>query len=336
MTDWLKKLKYNPLPALISSTNKAVAYFARRDLLDEKVEIIKAIWELPEPQKMLHKQQPDGSWKKSVKNPDVYPPNHSQLLETFKIFRILVEKYRFTKDHPSISKAAGFLLTFQTEDGDIRGFIGNQYATYYTGYLISLLIKAGYEGDSRVEKGLKWLLSMRQNDGGWTVPFLTRDYDRETWIRLTSTFMAPLEPDRSQPFSHMATDMVLRGFAAHSRYRRSNEAKAAGVLLKSRFFQKDAYTSYQSPKYWTRFAFWWPNLITGLDSLFLLGFSGDDPDIKKGLSWFIDNQQPDGLWKLESGKPVKPKDFEERLWLGLSICRIMKRYNQECDSYSLP
>ena len=50
---------------------------------------------LPEPQKILRKQQADGSWKKSGKNPAVYPPNHHSLVETFKNFRILVEKYRF-------------------------------------------------------------------------------------------------------------------------------------------------------------------------------------------------------------------------------------------------
>jgi len=56
------------------------------------------------------------------------------------------------------------------------------------------------------------------------------------------------------------------------------------------------------------------------------GFPKDDPDIQKGLDWFIRNQQPDGLWRLESGKDIKAKDTEERLWLGLSVCRLLKRY----------
>jgi hypothetical protein len=120
--------------------------------------------------------------------------------------------------------------------------------------------------------------------------------------------------------------MALRAFAVHTKYRESNEAKEAELLLKSSFFQPDAYTSYQSPKYWTRFAFWWPNLLTALDSLSLLGFTADDADIRRGIDWFINNQQPDGLWKLESGKEVKIKDLDERLWLGLAICRLLKRY----------
>jgi hypothetical protein len=326
MNNWQKSLRFDPLPVLLNSNNKAIVYFTQRDLLNEKVEPTRYIWNLPESQKILCKQQADGSWGKPGKDPTVFPPNHHLLVETFKQFRILVEKYGFTKGHPAAARAAEFLFTFQTPEGDIRGFIGNQYATYYTGYVLSLLIKAGYENDPRVEKGMKWLLSIRQDDTGWTIPILTHKLDRETWTRLTSKYAEPLEPDRTPPFSHNWTDMVLRAFAAHPEYRKSEEARVTGALLKTRFFQPDVYTSYQSLKYWTRFMFWWPNLLTSLDSLGLLGFSKDDPDIHQGLDWFVQNQQQDGLWKLETGKPVKPKDAEERLWLGLNVCRMLKRY----------
>jgi hypothetical protein len=326
MADWRKQLRVDPVPVLLAAQNKAIVVFTRRDLLDEQVEAISSIWNLSEPQKILRKQQADGSWKKSGVNPTIYPPNHHSLIETFKNFRILIERYRFTKDHPEIPKAAEFLFSFQTPQGDIRGFIGNQYATYYTGYILALLIKAGCVNDPRIEKGMRWLLSIRQGDGGWTIPFLTQGYDRKMWLKLSSTFMEPRAPNRTQPFSHNWTDMVLRAFAVHPQYRHSKEAKSAGVLLKSSFFQPDAYTSYQHRRYWTRFLFWWPNLLTALDSLALLGFTEEDPDIKQGLDWFIVNQQPDGLWKLESDKAVKAKDIAERLWLGLAVSRVLKRY----------
>lgn len=328
MTSWRKLLRIDPVPILLAAPNDAVVYFTKRDLLEEKVEPISTIWNQPEPQKILRKQQTDGSWKKSGNNPAVYPPNHDSLVETFKNFRILVERYGFNKDHPSLTKAAEFLFTFQTKDGDIRGFIGNQYATYYTGYVLALLIKAGYATGPRIEKGFQWLLSMRQDDGGWTIPLLTHDYDKAGWLKLTSTLMPPLEPDRTQPFSHNWTDMILRAFTVHPRYRRLKEAKAAGALLKSSFFQRDNYPSLPAAKYWTRFIHWWPNLLTALDSLAWLGFTQDDPDIKKGLDWFIANQQSDGLWKLDQNKAVKPRDIEERLWLGLAVGRMLKRY---CD-----
>ena len=163
---WRNLLAINPFPVLLDSGNKAINYFARRDLLSEAVPTINSVWELPEVQKLLKKQQSDGSWEKPGKKAEVYPHWHHKLVETFKRFRILVERYQFTKEIPAINQAADYLFTCQTREGDIRGFIGNQYATYYTGYILALLIRAGYNDDSRIEKGMQWLLSMRQNDGG--------------------------------------------------------------------------------------------------------------------------------------------------------------------------
>jgi hypothetical protein len=101
---------------------------------------------------------------------------------------------------------------------------------------MSLFIKAGNEEDPRIEKGFQWLLSMRQDDMGWSIPIITHDFDRETMYRLTSQYTEPVEPDRSRPFPHNWTGMILRAFAVHSKYRKSEAAKTAAKLLKSRFF----------------------------------------------------------------------------------------------------
>jgi hypothetical protein len=324
--NWRALLSVDAIPALLASENQAIVYFTRRDLLDERTKAVVLVWGLPEPQKWLRHQRVNGSWDKSGVKADVYPEHYYRLVETFKRTRILIERYEFNKNHPSIKNAAEYIFSCQTKEGDIRGFIGNQYATYYTGHVLSLLILAGYENDPRVETGMQWLLSMRQNDGGWTVPILTHNWDKKTGYKLTSQYIKPVAPDRTKPFSHNWTDMVLRAYAAHPGYRKSDEVRAAGELLKSSFFKPDAYPSYQSPRYWTRFVFWWPNLLTALESLARLGFNEDDPDIKRGIDWFLKNQQEDGLWKLESNKPIKPVDKEERLWLGLRVCRILKRY----------
>jgi hypothetical protein len=247
-------------------------------------------------------------------------------VETLKNFRVLVEEYAFTSTHPAIVKAAGFLFTFQTKEGDFRGFIGNQYAPYYTGYLISLLIMAGYKDDPHVEKGLNWLLSIRQTDGGWKIPMLTHKLDKQTQNRITSQYAEPLQPDRTQPFSHNWTDMALRALVVHPVYRKFQGVLAAGRLLKSSLFKPDNYGSYHSPDYWTRFTFWWPNLLTALESLRPFRFSINDPDIKKGLDWFVENQQPDSLWKIEQDKETKDSQKEDQLWLSLRICRMLKKY----------
>ena len=304
-----KAPRINPAPVLLSCGNKAVEYFARRDLLKEKVDPIAFVWQLPEVQRLFRKQQPDGSWKHTGKESVDYPKNHYALVETWKKLRILVEYYEITKQHEGAARAAEYLFSCRTCQGDIRGMLANQYATYYTGEMLAVLIKAGYAEDLRVKKGLDWLLSMRQNDGGWSIPILTRGFTQATINKLTGQYAEAIEPDKTQPFSHNWTDMVLRAFAAHPTRRHSKEAHIAADLLKSSFFKPDFYTSYQNALYWVRFAFWWPNIVTALESLLLIGYPSDDIDVQKGLKWLVDNQLPNGLWKLDYSKKILRSSF---------------------------
>ncbi len=325
--NWQKQLKFDPIPSLLSSGDEALQYFVKRDLLQEEVGPVCCLWQLPGARKLVKKQQPDGSWGRSVGKRKHEEVNYS-LIETWKHFRFLIESYGFNREDQSTAKAAEFLFSCQTEEGDIRGFLANQYAIYYTGAIISLLIKAGYEDDPRIEKGIQWLLSMRQDDMGWSVPIITHDFDRETMYRLTSQYAEPVDPDRSKPFSHNWTGMVLRAFAAHSKYRKSEAAKIAAKLLKSRFFQPDCYTSYQAASYWVRFQypFWWNNLVAALDSISLIDPSRDE-HMEEALNWLIDHQEEDGLWKAtyvrgKEANDVKTK--ETRLWVSLAICRVLQ------------
>jgi hypothetical protein len=315
--------------ALLTTKEEAVTYFARRDLACEEVGPLDFVRDLPEPLRILRKQRTDGSWRGPPGKGQTYPQDHAHLVATFKAFRNLVEKYGFTSASGPIARAAEYLFTFQTGEGDIRGFIGNQYATYYTGYVLALLMRAGYTQDPRIERGMQWLLRMRQHDGGWTVPILTHHFDGKTMYRLTSSYAEPVEPDIAQPSSHNWTDMVLRAFSIHPDYSRSDAATIAGMLLKSRFFRPDVYSSYRAASYWTRFLFWWPNLLTALESLLLLGFPADDPDIARGLLWFFGNQQSDGLWRCEYGRGDRAensREASERAWISLRICRMLKGY----------
>lgn len=331
MDTWREQLTFDPLPYLLSSENEALIYFVRRDLLEESNDSIELIWQLPEVRKILAKQLSDGSWPRVGE--EKHPAINYHLIETWKQFRYLVEQYGFTRDHPQAQKAAEFLLSCQTEDGDIRGMLANQYATYYTGAIMSLLIQAGYDMDPRIEKGFQWLLDMRQADQGWSTPLITHKFDRATMYRLTSQWAEPVEPDRSKPFSHNATGMVLRAFAVHSQYHKSQEAWMAANLLKSRFFLPDAYTSYQAASYWLRFdsPFWWNNLVATLDSISLIGLSKDDQQIQKALIWLRDHQDENGLWRITYAKlpeEIKdtPKGREKQLWVSLAICRVFKRF----------
>jgi hypothetical protein len=330
MAEWAEPLRFDPLPPLRASEHKAVRYFARRDLLLEGPGPVDTLWALPKVRSILRKQQENGAWRYPGRNRQIYTEINYDLLETYRQLGILIEKYGLDLRHPAVENAAGYLFGCQSEEGDIRGILGTQYMPYYHGAILELLIKAGCGGDPRVERGLQWLLSVRQHDGGWIVPMQAvpaKEKTREMWSA------PPVPPDRSKPFSHLATGMALRAFAVHPRYRRLQAVTRAAHRLKSRFFKSDKFNDRRAPRYWTKFQypFWWTNLLSGLDTLSLLGFGPGDEDVQLALQWFVDNQQDDGLWRTsyEQSKRTLPsaKERETMLWVGLATCRVFLRFS---------
>lgn len=320
---WRQVLHFDPLPALLEWEDETLGYFTRRDLLGKSVPGIETLWELPEPVRSVKKQQPDGSWKFRGRTSGAVPGQNYYLLETFRSLRVLVEQYGFTRTNPALHTAAEYVLGCQAPEGDIRGILGNQYMPYYHGALLELLIKAGYCEDSRVRAGLDWLLAVRQEDGGWIVPAQAvppKERTPEFWSGV------PVPPDRPRPHSHLATGMVLRALAAHPEYRARPESIAAGHALKSRFFQADRYNDRKAPSYWLKFQFpfWWSNLLTALDSLAKIGFRRAEAEIARGLEWFIIHQEEDGLWPTGYGAGKSAE--ENRRWVGLAACRMLKLF----------
>jgi len=320
---WQSMLKFDPLPNLLSSKNQTIIFFTNSDLQNERVNYTETLWELPFAKEIVSNQQPDGSWKYHGGKPDIRSQQNYNQIETYRILGELVEKFGFNNKHPAVRKAADFLFKFQTAEGDFRGIYGNQYSPNYSAAIMELLIKSGYQNDFRIEKGFRWLLSSRQNDGGWAIASRTKNVKITDFLFSEQT----MQPDTSKPFSHMVTGVVLRAFAAHPKYRQSDEAKAAGKLLASRFFKKDVYPDRATVDFWTKFSypFWFTDLLSSLDSLTLLGFQIRDPQIKKATDWFINSQCENGLWKIHL---VRGKDKDLNLWIAFAICRVIKRLHK--------
>ncbi len=316
--NWLKKFKYNPIESLQNFNLREINYFIEKDLLDRPKKEDE-LWNLPEVTKLINKQEPEGFWKYPGGDEKSRSIEDYNQIETYRNSGILIEKYGLNKNHEAISDAAEYLFSCQTDTGDFRGIYGNQYTPNYSAGIMELLIKAGYEKDSRIKKGFEWLLSIRQNDGGWAIPLRTRQRKLDIAVMKEKV----IEPDTGKPFSHMVTGVVLRSFAAHTEYRHMSEAKTAGKLLLSRLFKKDNYPERGTPEYWLKFTFpfWFTDLLSAMDTLSFMGFSSEEPRIKEALDWFIENQQKDGLWQL---KMLKKETTP--YWLALSICRAMQRF----------
>jgi len=321
MNKWINRFNYDPVPPLLESHYKPVILFTQRYLLNDAVSI-EELWQSPESARIIRRQKTNGSWLYPGGKEEIRTQENYNQLETYRNLGILIEIFGFNKKHPAIQKAADYLFTFQTQEGDFRGIYGNQYSPNYTAGIIELLIKAGYEDDARIQSSLEWLLSIRQNDGGWAIPFRTQKHKLDAMASDSTT----IEPDISRPFSHMVTGVVLRAFAVHQTYRQSQEIRQAGELLLSNLFKRDNYLDRATPDYWLRFTFpfWFTDLISALDSLSLIGFTESDPRIFEALQWFVLNQQQTGIWELKITKGQN-RDILQ-LWLALSICRIFKRF----------
>jgi hypothetical protein len=321
MAEWLAALSHDPIQPLLAANDKPIEYFTRRDLMGQAPGPFQTLWELPEAQRIVRKQQPDGSWRYPGGRHALRSATNYNQLETFRNLAYLVELYGFDKASPAIRKAADFVFGFQTDAGDIRGILGNQYSPYYTAGFVELLIKAGYAADARIKKAFTWLGSMRQDDGGWALPLRTQHQN----LNIIATDTATLEPDRSQPFSHMITGVVLRAYAAHPVYHQSPEAHVAGQLLLSRFFKRDVYPDRANRDFWLRFTFpfWFTDLISAMDSVATLSFPKEEPHVQDALQWFTAQQQRDGLWRLKTVK--NQSKLNPDLWTSLAICRIFKR-----------
>jgi len=317
-----QKLNQITIPSLIEFGDLALIFFTRRDLVGEDSGDIEQLWELPDVIKILKKQSSDGSWPYPKRGQAAHPTENYHILQTFRTLGYLIEMYGFNKSHPAVSQAAEFLLAHQSEEGDIRGIFGSQYAPHYTAGILELLVKAGYRTDSRIHKAFKWFENMRQVDGGWAWPLRTAKVKYQDAIDMEK----PVQSDLNKPFSHALTGFVIRAYAAHPGYRTTPVAQNAGELLKGRFFLPDKYSDRKGSEYWFKYQypFWWANLLTVLDSLSRIGFSAVDMDIQRGLDWFCENQLENGFWYTGYGK----KDGVDlnQAWVALAVGRVFCRF----------
>jgi len=320
--EWRRHLKYDPMPQFEGVEDNALQYQVSRDLRGLNPGPVNLLWDLQPVAKILRKQQEDGSWKYPKKKTEPIEISGYKQLETFRQLGILVEKYLLNRNHPSVQRAADFLFSCQTEEGDFRGIYFNQYSPNYTAAYLEILIKAGFIDDEPIERGLQWLLSIRQDDGGWTVPLRTEYLRWEEAIRLTE----PVQPRKEKTFSQVITGVVLRPFAVHPKYSGNMDILQVGKKLASRIFKADHYIDRKAPEYWTRitFPFWFTDVLSALDTLSRLGFSTDQQSIGEAIDWFVNQQKRDGSWSLYLLKGAGDKYYS--LWVALVICRMLKRF----------
>ena len=304
------------IKTLLDTSNKAIITFTKKDLLGEEVNI-EQLWTMQQVNKILKKQQPNGSWIYPNKKAILRSPTNYNQYQTYKTVAELVEFYGLNKKHEAIRKAAEYLFSFQTKEGEFRGIYGNQYSPNYSASITEFLIKAGYDG-IRIDNSLDWLLKMKQDDGGWTIPLRTRNEKLEA-LKQEKT----IEPDKTKPFSHLITGIVLRPFSLMTAYRK--QVKDAGMLLANRVFTRDKYSDRRGVEYWTKFTFpyHWTDILSTIDTLTLLKIK-DHPKINEIKQWFKEHKQENGTYKVNVMAGAKYNDV--KYWITLQYLKVLKRF----------
>jgi hypothetical protein len=320
LTTW--PAQRDPLPILLATGDPALVWAVKHDIQGQALDP-RSLWELAPVVRMLRTQEGDGSWANPGSSSSSRSGEDYSQLATYTQLLSLVSKYRLDRRHAGLMRAAEFLLGFQTRAGDIRGISGNQYSPYYTADMLRLLIEAGYKTDRRVLRGIEWLLSMRQVDGGWAIPFRTIP-GAGSFTRVMKR-PQPLEPDRTRPSSHFVTGIVVRTLAAHPRYRHRPETKRAAALLAARFFQADPYPDRHDARYWTKlaFPFRWTDVVSALDAMAIAGLDAENPHVSEAVTWLVKHQGSDGLW--QSGY-AKTRDPLVHHWVTFAAARALGRF----------
>jgi len=312
----------------------------RRDLIDDsEAPSAVEIASYPEVKALLRKLEKNGSFTPRATDKELGGPKFAKCLATLRSLDRLADLGLRLEGKSSVAsqlhQIADFLLASQASDGGIGDLTlaenpkgrGKAVALHFQGWALSALCRAGFENDARVEKGFRFLLSLRQDDGGWA------------WRGVRTDSAA-------RPSSHLITGMVLRAFASSKDKRGSREARRAAELLATRFLQPDRYADRKAPSYWElltepRF---YTDVLDALDTITSIGLGKENSGVRTAEAYLRSRQAKDGLWfpgtpvkgdsalsrspLRESAKaPKDAKDVAEAIGLTLRVLVVLRKIN---------
>lgn len=311
---------------LLARGNLPILYWLKKDILEVPVEReYRNLQKYAVRIRILKTQRPDGGWSRRKYEGHPRWEKSYYIVDTLRN-ALRLYNYGCSLEEEGIKKAVKFLFSAQTKEGDFRGAYLNEYAPTYHALTLEILCLYGFDKDKRTQNGFRWIINNRQDDGGWVIPYRTIDkkelksrYNFEAQLKLK-----PVKPDKSQPFSHLVTGMVLRAFAASPTWRKSKEAWKAGDLLLTRFFKPDKYEDRRLSSFWEEitYPFWATDILSSLDSLSRIGFDVKDEKIHQALRWLQRKQNKEGYWEPGTVK----SSLEDHLWITLSVLRVLKRF----------
>jgi len=340
LSGWRARLASDPIPRLLREGAPSVLARVRRDLIDDsEAPTTDEIAEYPEVKAITRKMEKDGSYAPRASDKEIGGPKFTACLSTLRALDRLADLgMRAEAESDSskmLRKSADFILSSQETDGGIADLALSDspkgrtkvVALHFQGWALSALSRAGFEGDPKVEKGFRFLLSLRQDDGGWA------------WRGVRTDSAA-------RPSSHLITGMVLRAFASSKDRRGSREARRAAELLATRFLQPDRYEDRKAPTYWEALTEprFYTDVLDALDTITSIGLGKENSGVRTAEAYLRARQAKDGLWY--PGMPVKgdsalsrspakastknvkdAKEISEAIGLTLRVLVVLRKIN---------
>jgi hypothetical protein len=311
---------------LLARGNLPILYWLKKDILDVPVDReYKNLQKFAARIRILESQRTNGGWCKKKYE------GHPRWEKTYYIVDTLrnafhLYDYGCTLEDEGVHKMVDFLFSTQTREGDFRGAYLNEYAPTYHALTLQVLCQFGFDHDARTQKAFRWLSRHKQEDGGWVIPYRTIDKQelRKRYTLKAQLKLSPVKPDKSKPFSHLVTGMVLRALSFSPTWSSHKDSRKAGELILSRVFRPDKYEDRHLAGYWEEisYPFWATDILSCLDSLSRIGFDVENEKVQRPLKWILEKQSPEGFWK--SG--LKKATIEDHLWVTLAVLRVLKRF----------
>jgi len=345
----MSSFKAIPIEWLLEDDNPPVKYFTMRDLLEYRKtdsELLEAREELIKykvTQRILNKQNPDGSWE-SKDQP--YLPKYKS--SYWQIMFLAM----FGLDHTNhqVERAVEYILEFQhqeggfvefTEEGAKREYeylrkralkhkktyppvdewvsarIREMELSCLTGNMALALIHLGYSYHRAVKDALKWLVEIQNTDGGWLCPYWHAHKDDKH-----GCFMGTITP--LDAFSEAPKKLLNASI-------KNAIAQGAEFLLMHRLYKADHHDLRPIKEQWLLLTFpeFFYDILRGLSVVTKLGYA-QDSRIDDALRVIMSKRLNTGKWPIErdyastmygiierKGKPSK--------WITLEVLRVIKQ-----------
>jgi len=332
MESYKDLLKADQTEWLLENTNPSVRYFTLKDILDkpeddQAVQSAKlGIMQRGTVCKILDRQR-EPAYLQDY--PKFYTSKYKGL-----VWSLIVLAELGAAANPQITEQCEYLFTNsqETKDGGFAmhtsakngGGRITEVIPCLTGNMVWSLIRFGYLGDPRLQKGIDWIVKfMRYNDGIETEPQVL-PYSRYEvcWGAHTC---------------HMGAVKALKALSAIPPEHRTKEIKdaadrAAEFLLVHHIYKRSHDLSRVSKPGWCRFGFpqmYQTDVLEILDILTSLGYK--DPRMDEAVELLISKQDDNGRWKLENTFNGRTLVSVERIgepskWITLRALRTLKRY----------